>query len=359
MGDPANHPVLVSTSTGLVRHGSALMALPKRQAWWVGAQVTAAALLTGLWATAPELVVVISLAAGVMAVNPRKFWAFPLVASLVTAAGMMFQAVELPAIIGAGAAAGAIASWLSPEPTDAVDHVNAALATLTGSSLGLWAASTLIPEALPALGTVMLTSAIVGLVSSQGLLPLAFRFDHPRLPSHRHVRNALKVAYRPPVFKAFGLYVGSANSAPDTDTRRGMSEVALWVFRLQVTLQTLDGELDAIDPDTIGKRIAQAEAPDAANDSFTRERRQATADHLRRLLQHRDAIAIERQRTEALVDYALAFLEEVRAGLAVARALPGEHIPERLGEVLGRLREHANDGDARRRAAREVGRLDS
>jgi hypothetical protein len=71
-------------------------------------------------------------------------------------------------------------------------------------------------------------------------------------------------------------------------------------------------------------------------------------------MEHRHLIDIERQRTHALVEYALAFLEEVRAGLAVARELPGEAIPERLSEVLGRLRGQAKAGDARRRTAREM-----
>ena len=85
---------------------------------------------------------------------------------------------------------------------------------------------------------------------------------------------------------------------------------------------------------------------------------QATAEHLKRLLEHRAAIAVERGRTDALVEYALAFLEEARAGLAVARELPGEAIPDRLPEVLGRLRTQARDGDARRRTVRELDRLD-
>ena len=69
------------------------------------------------------------------------------------------------------------------------------------------------------------------------------------------------------------------------------------------------------------------------------------------------AIQTERQRTEALVDYALAFLEEARAGLAIARELPGEASPDRLPEVLGRLRDHATEGDVRRRTNREMGKI--
>jgi hypothetical protein len=195
----------------------------------------------------------------------------------------------------------------------------------------------------------------VGLVGSQALVPLAIRFDNPALPSKRQVRKALQEAYRPPVFKAFDLYTGCTKQAPDAGTRRGMIEVATWVFRLQVTRQTLEGELNAIDPTDIQERIDSCTTDNS--DSFTRDRKQATADHLRRLLEHRKAIATEWRRNLALVDYALAFLEEARAGLAVAREMPGEQFPDRLPEVLHRLRNASEEGDARRRTAREMEKM--
>jgi hypothetical protein len=133
-----------------------------------------------------------------------------------------------------------------------------------------------------------------------------------------------------------------------------MAEVATWVFRLQQTLQTLDHELESIDVVEIRQRIAACEDLNETADAFTRERKKATAVHLNRLLDHRKAIEIERGRTEAMVDYALAYLEEARAGLAVARELPGEAVPDRLSEVLDRLRSQAKEGDARRRTAREM-----
>ena len=136
-----------------------------------------------------------------------------------------------------------------------------------------------------------------------------------------------------------------------------MAEVATWVFRLQITLQALDNELSHIDPDQVRARIESNRNLGPEVDEFTRERRAATAQHLERLLQHRQAIEIEKSRTDALVDYALAFLEEARAGLAVARELPGETTPERLPEVLRRLRASAQEGDARRRTARELGAI--
>ncbi len=339
---------------------AALEEVPRRQALWVAGSVGAALLagLTPLWSLHPEIALTLTIAAGASLVHPRKLWAAPLVAAGVTLAGLLFYLAQWPAVIGAGAAAGALATWLVPQRTDWLDSLNGALAALAGSSIGLWAAYSLLPSSLPVVVTAVLTGAIVALVGSQGLLPAALRFDHaPQLPTVRQIQKALRVGYRPPVFRALDLYNNAQGQAPDRETRRGMAEVSTWVFRLQVTLQTLDTELAQIDPEQVRSRIEQYKALPAEVDEFTRERRQATAIHLERLLEHRAAIQTERNRTDALVDYALAFLEEARAGLAVARELPGETVPDRLPEVLHRLRNQAREGDARRRTARELGAM--
>ncbi len=339
----------------------ALQQLPRHQGLWVAGSVgttLVVALLTPLWIASPDIALTLAIAGGASVVNPQRMWAAPIVAAAVTLSGLLFTVLGLPAVIAAGATAGALATWLLPRRTDALDLLHGALGGLTGSSLGLWAAVSLVPAAWPVWLSGLVTAAIVGLVGSQGLLASVLRFDdEPRLPSHRDIQRELRSVYRPHVFKACELYQASLKQSPDADTRRGMAEVAVWVFRLQVTLQARDQELAQIDPGQVQQRIDQfRDLPDTTDD-FTRKQRRATADHLERLLEHREAIAIERDRTEALVDYALAFLEEARAGLAVARELPGEAAPGRLPEVLQRLRDQARQGDARRRTARELERL--
>jgi hypothetical protein len=347
-----------SPSSPLTVSGSAVAALPRRQAGWVFAQALTAGVLAlaGLWASQPELALTMSLGVGVAGVNPRRLWAAPLVAAAVVMGGLLSAALDWSPILGAGAVAGLAMAWLLPETTDWVDYLNGALATAAGAALGLWAADNLLPDLVGTAWGAPLGGAVIGLVASQGLVPLSLRFDNPTIPTARQIQRELTAQYRPPVFKAVDLYKGAIAVAPDGMTRRGMAEITTWVFRLQKTLQTLDGELAAIDPARIDERIAATEVDDDA-DPFTKERRVATAAHLRRLLEHRKAIATERQRTEALVDYALAFLEEARAGLAVARELPGEAAPDRMPEVLDRLRTHAAAGDARRKTAREMGKL--
>ncbi len=341
----------------LALRGSALPSLPARQGTWVGIQMlTAAAVgVLGIWAMQPELALSAAIGAGAGSVNPKKLWALPVVVVAVVLAGMLCTAYQVPAVIGAGAAAGALATWLLPHRTDWLDHLNGALGTLAGSSLGLWAATALIPSSVPLVIGAILTAGMVGLVGSQGLLPAAIRYDSgPDLPTASQIKAQLKLRYRPPVLRALELHEAARKHAPDRDTRRGLAEVATWVFRLQLTRQTLDGEAEAIDPISIRERIDAYENLGPNADAFTRDRRLATAQHLARLLEHREAIDVEIGRNEALVDYALAFLEEARAGLAVARQLPGDTMPERLDEVLTRLRTHAEEGDARRQSAREL-----
>ncbi len=339
---------------------SALEQLPRRQALWVAGAGAAGVLagFSGLWALQPELGLSMALGLGASLVDPRRLWVAPLAIAGCGLAGLLFAMIGLPAVIGAGAAAGVVASLLFPQRTDWLDVVHGGLASLAGASIGLWVATTLLPSWLPLALVGALTAGIVSLVGSQGLLPIALRFDQvPQLPSQRLVARTLRLPYRPPVFRALDLYQAAQAQAPDSETRRGMAEVATWVYRLQVTLQTLDSELSIIDPDQVQHRIAQCMDGHPDDDEFTRDRKAATAKHLVRLLDHRALIQTERRRTDALVDYALAFLEEARAGLAVAQRLPGEASPDRLPEVLHRLRDHAREGDTRRRTARELGAM--
>ncbi len=344
----------------LERSHVALEQIPRRQGLWVAGSAVTALLTaaTSLWALQPEIALTLCIAVGAGLVNPQRLWASPFVIAGVTVTGLVCFLVGVPSVIGAGLAAGLLATWLLPHRSDAVDLLNGGLGGLAGSSLGLWAATSLLPSSLPVAIAAVLTAGIVGLVGSQALLPAAIRFDREsRLPTVREVQRALKVRYRPPVFRALDLYKNSLAQAPDGETWRGLAEVATWVLRLQLTRQALDAELAEIDPESVRGRIAKLEEHPAELDDFTRERRQATATHLERLLEHRDVIKTESQRTEALVDYALAFLEEARAGLAIARRLPGEALPDRLPEVLQRLRSHTQAGDARRRTARELSSL--
>lgn len=337
---------------------SAVAALPMRQAGWIFAQGGAAVGLVAaeVWATQPELAMSVALGVGASVVNPRKVWAMPLVTAATVLGGMLSAAVDLSPVIGAGAVAGLAVAWLVPEHTDALDYVHSALGTAAGAAIGLWAAHQLLPDLVGTYGGAVGAAALTGLVGAQGLVPLALRFDAITVPTWRQINRELQPLYRPPAVEALQLYATAVTRGPDVETRRGLAEIVTWVFRLQKTLQTLDSDLTAIDPAKIQARIDCAEAP-GEDDGFTRERRQATATHLRRLLDHRQLIATERTRTLSLVEYALAFLEEARAGLAIGQHLPGEAAPERLGEVLERLRTHAASGDARRKSAREVASL--
>lgn len=334
----------------------ALAALPGQQVRWALAQLVAGALLaaTTAWLVLPELALAFALGCGAAFASPARRWTIPVVITGTVAAGLVFQWMGWPAVIGSGAAAGALATWTLPHRTDALDVVHGALGTLIGSSLGLWAADGIpLWAGAPAWVAPLVICGLTGALAAQGLLPAAIRFDHfPDVPTRSEIFQALREPYRPPALRAIDLFHG-ARRPPEPATRRGLAEVARWVFELQRGLQTLDDDLENIDPEQIAGRIADAEAG-TTDDAFTRERRLATAAHLRRLLDHRATILVERGRTQALAEYALAFLEEARAGLAIAQAIPGETVPERLPEVLGRLRGQAQSGLARRATAREI-----
>ncbi|MFK7930274.1 MAG: hypothetical protein AB8H79_18950, partial [Myxococcota bacterium] len=291
---------------------SPLAHLPLRQARWVLAQsaVTAGLWASGLWSSHPELSLSLALSIGPVAASPRRIWALPLVSAAVVLAGLGTAAVGVSSLIGAGAIAGLAACLLLPDRRDALDLINGTLATLAGTALGLFAAVNLTASVSgTAVGAVLL-SALVGLVASQGLVPVVLRTEAMGLPSRAQIRRTLKPPYRPPALRGLDLYDRARPHTPDRRTRLGLAEVATWVYTLQLTLQSHDEALDTIDVDDVQRRIDACNTDDDG-DAFTKDRQLATAKHLQRLLEHREALTQERRRTLSLVDYALAFMEEV------------------------------------------------
>lgn len=342
-----------------------------RQAAWIAWSALAGALMaaTDLVDRAPMPAFALALALSAWAAFPRQWGRGPLLA-LATVGAALLTGLLLdrdprtlllgPELLVAGAVAGAGLTLLDGAPRSRWRQLNGALGGAAGAGLGLWAADTLAGSPLGA-GALegAVHGAVFGLVASQGLVASAFTWrDTDRIPSPPRIKATVAPAWRDPCLRAWELDRAFERQAPDPETRDGLGEVAAWVYRLQWTLQALDRELDAMGGDALESRqlelLARAEGHE---DPFTRERLEATARHLGQLQRHRASLARERERTEALSEYASAFLEEARAGLALAQVQPGEHTPERLGDVLGRLRAHAAERDAHRATAREVSSL--
>ncbi len=329
---------------------------PQLQAAWIAAVTLASVVLmsaSDILFRHPEFNLVLALGLCTAAVRPRKWWFTPIGAASALAAGSAADMVGISPVVGAGLSVACSLTWLLKEQPDALDWFNAALTGVAGAGFGLYLGSQGAQLLLVTQVQAAAQASMVALGISLVLPVLAWRPARDPFPSDREIVAALTEPYREPVFKAKQLLGAARSQAPDAWTRRGLAEVATWVFRLQTTLQTLDRELGQVNADEVNKRIAACETDDEL-DAFTRERKQATVVHLRRLLDHGNTLRVERGRTTALVEYATAFLEEARAGLAIAHPLPGEATPERLPEVLGRLREHASAADARRKTAREL-----
>lgn len=284
----------------------------------------------------------------VVATRPARVHALPLVLAFVIAGTLLLGAVGCPAPLAA-----AIVAGIAVGTGGALTRLEAVLASVAGTALGIGIAEALLPAGL-AWWSSLIVGCIVGLFAASALLPGALHFVAvSRIPSPTAISRTLGEAYRAPCMRAWQLDQELPTAAPDTITRDGLAEVAAWVYRLGLSLQTLDQDVARIDPAAITQRQAALRA-DEETDSFVRERKLGTAQHLARMLEHRAVMVNERARTAALQEYALAYLEEARTGLAVARVLPGEATPERLGVVLERLRSHAADQGARRASAREL-----
>lgn len=353
--------------------------LVKRQLGWAAVQGVAATLAAVALAAHPDVGFALALGLGAAVAWPRRFARGAAVAAGLLVITMLagiagdgsstlstFVTPDLAAqftarglsglqILAAGAAAGAGLAWVAG-PKEPARFAQMALAGAAATGLGAWAADQLVPLTFEPTLAVLSKGLIAGFVASQVLTVGALRFRQvTRPPSPRVVNATLQARYTTPCLRAWELDRDLSKRSPDDETRDGLGEVAAWVYRLQWTLQRLDRELES---DALGKlveRIATlAEEADTTADDFTRDRKLATLRHLERLRTHAEALAAERSRTEALSQYAGAYLEEARAGLALAHLSPGDHTPDGLSDVLSRLRTHEEEAAAHRRTAREV-----
>jgi hypothetical protein len=287
--------------------------------------------------------------------RPRHLPLAAVVIPLSVVAVAAATAMGLPAWSSAGFCGGVAAAWLLLGRRQAWRLLNTGLAGAALLPLGLLLQlklSTLLPAAMALPITTLaasLTTALLLVVMAMDWRPIA------RIPSRRRIMSTLGEAYRQPSLEAWEHDRVVRNMAPDRETHDGLGEVAAWVYRLSLSLQDQDGELELLSKDDIAGRIEEArKAVYATDDAYTRDRRQATLRQLERMEQHAEALALERQRTESLVDYALATLAEARAGLAFSRRGIGAPAPEGIDQVLQRLRNHATAEAARRDTAREL-----
>jgi len=329
--------------------------LPRRVLTWTLWQTAAGLGLAalGLGASAFAPAVAVGLAACTTRPRHLPFTLLVIPAAVLAVAASM--AVGLPAWSASGLVAGLAAAWLTLGRHQAWRLLNTALAGAALLPLGLLAQhylTALLPVGLALPVTTLVASLLTALllvVMAVDWRPLA------RIPSPRRIRSTLAPQYQEPCLKAWEHDRVVRSMAPDRETRDGLGEVAAWVYRLSLGLQEQDTELGLLSQEDIGDRIEGARrAVYETDDAYTRDRRQATLRHLERMEQHREALALERQRTESLVEYALATLAEARAGLAFSRRGTGGPAPEGIDQVLQRLRTHATAEAARRDTAREL-----
>jgi hypothetical protein len=334
-----------------------------RQLAWTASAIPVAALLSlaGLHTGSVTFFAVVA-AAGLAAAYPSHILrSLHLLVGLLFA-GLTANASGLEPGLWMAAVTGAVATWYARGALEPWRMVNGALVGFAGAALMSWLLSILLPASpFPTVGFVsaIATAAFYAFGVSQTIWLDGVTWRRlDSIPSKRRIRNTLSLRYRDPSFKAWHIDRVVRTLAPDRETREGLMEVGAWVYRLSWALQSLDKELGLADEVDLGQRIAHLEQKITTDtDTFVRERHKAAVQHLLQTKEHRNALAIERDRTGALLDYALAFLEEARAGLAVARIQPGHEIPERLHDVLGRLRSYAHERNVERTTAAEVGIL--
>ncbi len=287
---------------------------------------------------------------GLWAAHPTQPWGLPgvVLVVFVTSQGAPWLAVH-PAWL-AGGAAGALAGRMRGLPP----HVclQAALAGMAGGA-GAGMAMVLLPLSPHGL----LGGALIGAGTACALLPLHLT-SRAVPPSPRQVRRTLAPSWQEPVLRAVRLHEQIERKCLPEETLRGLGEVACWVYRVARSLQRLERELSEVPEARFQRRMVslekETEKAEENGDTFLRDRRLDTLEHYRRALAQADEVRVEQERLRSLQEYGLATLEEARLGLLLTRALAGQAMPDRLGEVLRRLRTDAAEASVRRRTNREV-----
>lgn len=331
-----------------------IASLPKRELTWTVLQagISYGLILSPLFEAGDYLVPTIALGITAAATKLRSIWSLPL-AALVPATAYAAHLAGLPEASLAGLAAGAAVGILTNKSKWRT--LNTALAGAALLPIGQYAATQILTSIPGSIGLVtsLLVSALITaqiiLVSDTDFKPII------RIPSARVIRATLEKPYQESCLKALDHDQAIQKDAPDKVTRDGLGEIAAWVYHLALSMQTQDKELNSQSDEELSQRLISAkDAIENAGDNYIKERRQATLKHLETMVRHRQSLRLERERTESLSDYALATLEEARAGLALSRQLPGAHTPEGINEVLQRLRSHTSEESAKRQTAREL-----
>lgn len=334
-------------------HASAPAVL-EMQARWISISIVIGSAAWGLdlWSRSPAWCLASATIIGALAIQPRTVrWMAPVLSGAWLVGGVLDEA-NLSTVLAAGASAGlATGMLLRPEIPGRI-RIHLVLACTAGSGLGLMAAAQAHPDLVGTLEGAWTAILWTAIGTSSGLWMLYLGL-HRGLPTRRDVERSLLPEYRPPVFKALDIHADAVKWAGQVEDRMGLDELVRWTWDLQSSLQSMDQQLTRMNIADIEARRSAVE-PIPFSDDVTRTRYAAMRTHLDRLTEHYEALSLERKRTAVHVDYALAFLEEARAGLAIARELPADALPEGLPEVLQNLRNHAQHADARRRTAREL-----
>lgn len=189
-------------------------------------------------------------------------------------------------------------------------------------------------------------------------IPLPHSLQKTTLPNALELFTKLRAPFRQPVYRAILLCRQARAQVSDRQTRAGLIEIVRWVFRLQQVANRLTARIESIHVEEIQRQLT-AHKNSRSSDALTLERKKETQKHLEKLLQHRNSMALEIERTEAMVEFANAFLEEVNASLYLSKTRNHSFQPERLPDVLHRLRNHALGESARSQTQIELATLNS
>ena len=315
----------------------------------VGSAALAAVIGTGMSLTGASIPVAASAAVctgGTLLMLPRWRRAVLILpaSAMAAIAAALVDLPLLPWVIAAIAMVGAAPD--APSATAGQRVSSAAVAAIIAVA-AMFCAAVIVPLGPEPLAAGLLSAlALLSVGIGQAISHLDT--THNRVP-HWRVRHALTAPHRPPVFRALHRAAQGWTCTQDTDIRSGLDEVSTWVFTLQVHQQAITRDLSVL-----SSTAPASDTGPVGTDTFAAKQLAAASSLRARQQDHVRTLQVEAERTAALVDYALAWLDDAVASLTVAQRTAQVAPPIDMDRVLGRLRAHEREQDALRRTVVEL-----
>lgn len=338
----------------LLDNSSTLNKLPIRALRWTAIIVTMAPvlLLAIPFGASPMFgaIVIAGVAVLIFAETPTKVrWrAF----AAIILSGIVLWRFELQHAAFASAIGGMAWASSMDNPLPRMQTIHSGIASLIAHNAMFWFAFPILP-----ISSLTLNLLLLAITPNIALLYASWKRDYPPVPNILSTIAELPTPFRGPIQKARQSVHYLESQHISAHTRRGIIEVLNAIIALQHLRLQLQLEQSNCDTEHLQKRLEHTNAK-ILHSPF-RATLQATSHQLEQLLHRHTRLQHESARCEALVDYAVSFLQDTRIQYSLSNGVKSLDIQIGLTGVLKSIRNTLDTERNLQHASGEVNGLDA